>query len=560
MLSLVPRQSGSMKQFSPSRREFLQQGSAALLFGGTLGAGRAILADTTASAGDGGEPRQAIACSRKEAAEAARDVLRQGGNAIDAGVAALLVQCVIVPWNVGLGGYGGSLTLYHAQSGRVHTIDFDSRAPRKFDPATFNETSGRTGYLAVGTPGVVAGIDLALQEYGTLPFKTLAQHALALAENGISVTPRLASSFEQLKNMDEASRRAYFPKGVPAKGDTWVQADLARLIRRLGDEGPGSFYTGEIAATIARGVQAGGGVLAEEDFRDFRAAVVEPLHINYRGYDLYTPPLPSGGLTSLTILKTLEQFNLSKLTPWGARYIELFAGASNLAWEERFQYFGDPDFVKVPVEDLLSEKRAVARAQILRQGMPTTKAQPVEPSHTVNLVVCDREQNVVSWTATHGADYGAQVAIEGLGLMLGHGMSRFAFQSGDPNYPAAGKRPQHNMAPLVVLQAGKPIAGLGLPGGRMIVSVTAQLAVNLIDFKAAPQQVVSAPRIHTEGEEPIQVTSDTPETVVEELRRKGHQVKVQGSIGAGANAVVLHAMTGRVQAAASGDAGGALAF
>jgi gamma-glutamyltranspeptidase/glutathione hydrolase len=549
---------GFMKQVSPSRREFLQQGSAALLLGGALGAGRTVPADAAAVTAERGE--QGIACSRKEAADAARDILQQGGNAVDAVIAAFLVNCVTEPWNVGLGGYGGSMALHHAATGRVHTIDFDSRAPRKFDPATFNEAAGRHGYLAVGTPGVVAGIDLALAEYGTLPFRTLAKHAVELAENGIPVTPQLARKFDALKNMDAASQRAYFPKGVPTKGGDWVQADLARLLRRLGDEGPASFYSGETAATIVRQVQANGGVLADEDFHNFQAAVVEPLHIAYRGYDLYSPPLPSGGLTSLSILKTLEQFDVPKLEPWGARYIELFTGASKLAWQERFQYFGDPDFVEVPVEELLSEKRAIQRAEMLRKDVPTAKPPRAGSSHTTSLVACDKDRNLVSWTATHGADFGAQVAIEGLGLMLGHGMSRFAFRSPDPNYPEPRKRPQHNMSPLVVLRDGKPVAGMGLPGGRMIVTVTAQLAVNFIDFKASPREIVSSPRIHTEGDEPILVTTNTPTAVVEELRRSGHRVETKEAIGAAANAVVIDDATGRVQAASSGASNGATVF
>jgi len=550
-----------MKPVIPSRREFLHRSSSALAVGGLTSVfGRQASAAPPAEQAGGGR-RQAVACSRREAAEAARDVLQQGGNAVDAAAAALLVQCVIEPGNVGLGGYGGSLVVYLAKTGRVHAIDFDSRAPLKFDPATFNEQSALHGYLAVGVPGNVAGIDLALREYGTLSFKTLSKHALHLAENGVTVTPKLARSFEELaKTIDPVSRRAYFPGGVPAEGATWVQADLARLIRRLGDEGPASFYTGGIAATIARQVQAGGGALGEEDFREFRASVVEPLHINYRGYDLYTPPLPSGGLTSLSILKTLEQFDLAELTPWGARYIELFAAASNLAWAERFQYFGDPDFVETPVEELLSEKRAIARAEQIRRGAAAAPAPPAEPSHTVNLVVVDKDQNLVSWTATHGAEFGSRVAIEGLGLMLGHGMSRFDHQITSPNFPAPGKRPQHNMSPLVVLREGKPYAGLGLPGARMIVTVTAQLAVSLIDFKAAPEEVVSAPRIHAEGEEPIQVTPDLPAAVVDELRQRGHGVELKERLGASANAVVLDAKSGDVQAAASGESSGVLVF
>jgi gamma-glutamyltranspeptidase/glutathione hydrolase len=550
-----------MNRLLTSRRAFLKQSSAVLAVGcSSRMLGRHGLAAAPAGENGSGKSNQAVACSRREAAEAARDVLLRGGNAIDAAVAALIVQCVIEPANVGIGGYGGSLVYCHGKSGHVHAIDFTSRAPRKFDPATFSESTGRHGYLAVGVPGILAGVDVALREYGTMPFKALARPALALAENGIRVTPQLARSFNQLAGMDAVSRRAYFSDGVPAQGATWVQADLARLIRRLGEEGLASFYTGDIAGTIARQVQAGGGVLTEEDFRGFRAAVVEPLSIDYRGYLLYTPPLPSGGPTSLNILTTLEQFNLSRLTPRGADYIELFAGASNLAWQERFGYFGDPDFVKVPVENLLSEERARARAKSLRDRLPPGPVQPSEPLHTVNIVVADKEQNLVSWTATHGGGFGSHVAIKGLGLMLGHGMSRFTAKTGDPNYPAPGKRPQHNMAPLVILKRGKPYAGLGLPGGRFIVTVTAQLAINLIDFKLSPRAAITAPRIHNEGDQPIRVTSNCSAATVEQLRQRGHRVEVKQSLGGDANVVVVEPTTNNVQAAASPGSSGVLIF
>ena len=457
----------SMKHIFSTRREFLQCGSAAMAAVGGLSAPLATTSAPTRSHRSltgAMAARLSPARARKRLKRLA-PILQQGGNAIDAAAAALLVQCVIEPSNVGLGGYGGSLVYYQAKTGRVHTVDFDSRAPRTFDPATFSEAAGLHGYLAIGTPGVVAGIDLALRQFGTMPFKTLAAPALALAEDGFPVTPKLAASFNGLlKAIDPVSRQAFFPDGVPAEGATWVHADLARLIRRLGDDGPASFYKGEFPRAIARQVQAGGGVLAADDFHDFQATVVEPLHISYRGFDLYTPPLPSGGLTSLSILKTLEQFDVANLTPWGAEYAELFAGASNLAWEERFKYFGDPDFVDVPVEELLSEKRAVERAEIIRKGTPARHSPPDESSHTVNLVVADDEQNIVSWTATHGGDYGAHVAIEGLGLMLGHGMSRFSANPGRSELSRSRQAPAAQYVAAVGVQRRQALRRSRLAG------------------------------------------------------------------------------------------------
>jgi gamma-glutamyltranspeptidase/glutathione hydrolase len=264
--------------------------------------------------------------------------------------------------------------------------------------------------------------------------------------------------------------------------------------------------------------------------------------------------LPSAGLTSLSTLKTLEEFDLSKFAPWGPEYYELLVSAMTLAWAERDRYFGDPEFVKVPIEHLLSEENAKANAERIRRGDVPSAQKVTEASHTVNVVVADKEQNVVSWTATHGNDFGAHVAIEGLGLMLGQGISRFDQPKASPNYPAPRKRPQHNMSPVVVLKDSKPVAGLGLPGGARIVNVTTQMAVNLIDFHANAEKVVSAPRLHTEGHEPIQVGTTISEEVVAYLEKKGHKVQRLSPVGGEANAILIDQKTGELQAAASAPA------
>lgn len=544
-----------------SRRKFLKHGSAALAAGYALDEflPRALGKEVRVAKGAAGG-RQGIACVRQEAAEAARDVLKDGGNAIDAAVAAILVLFVIEPSNTGLGGYGGCLAIYDAKSGRARAIDCTSRAPRKIDISKLDAKTINHGCLAVGVPGNVAGVDLALSEFGTQPFGKLATHAIAMAADGIKVTPALSAQFDGLlKSIDPVSLKAYFPKGVPATGETWVQSDLARLMRRLCDEGPGSFYTGETAATICKQVQAGGGALAEDDFHEFQATSSDPLHIRYRGYDLYTPSLPAGGITSLSTLKTLEQFDLAKYEPWGPDYYDLFVNAAHLAWIDREKYFGDPEFVKVPFEMLLSAEHAKANASMIRTGKALPRTKSDDSSHTVNLVVVDEDQNVVSWTATHGNDFGSHVAIDGLGLMLGHGISRFDLDKASPNYPRPRKRPQHNMAPMIVMKDGKPRAGLGMPGGPRIVNVTTQMAVNLIDFKAPTERVVSAPRIHTEGHDPIQVSSGTPPAVIELLKKKGHAVQTS-AVGGAANAIAIDFKTGAVQGAASGPSTGLLVF
>jgi gamma-glutamyltranspeptidase / glutathione hydrolase len=538
----------------------LRTGSAAIAVGGaTTVLGRNVWGEDSPTAPADGF-RQAVACSRKEAGEAARDVLLQGGNAVDAAVAALMVLCVIDPGKVSFGGYGGSMVFYRAKTGRTHAIDYTTRAPKNLDLAKFNATSAVRGNLAVSAPAIFAGIDLALREFGTLPFKKLAEPAIAHAEDGITVTPYLGIAFERLNDLDPVSQRAFFPKGRPQQGAQWAQPDLARLLRRLGEEGLGSFYAGDIPAAIAKQVQSGGGALAVDDFRKFKATLADPLHINYRGVELFTPPLPSGGLTTLSILKTLEQFDLSKFNVLDADYINLFVGAANLAWAEREQYFGDLDFVSVPVDELLSEKRAAERADILRSGTPAAPAAVTGPGHTINVVVMDKDQNVVSLTATNGEEFGAHVAIEGMGLILGHGMSRFAFKGPHPNFPAPGKRPQHNMAPIVMLRDGKPLAAIGMPGGLRIVTVTGQVAVNLLDFKLSPQQAVSAPRFHTDGKDPLFVTADMPANVKNALSQRGHKVEILDPLGGDANAAIIDTRSGQVAAGASKGSTGVFVF
>jgi gamma-glutamyltranspeptidase / glutathione hydrolase len=547
------------RNFSSTRREFLGGSTCALAAGFLFGSARvgvggdsktASDAAATGNAAAGG--RQGIACLRREPAEAARDILQQGGNAVDAAVAALLALFVIEPSMTGLGGYGGTMVVGDAKSGTASAVDSTTRAPRRFDITMFDAKSSKHGYRAVGVPGNLAGIIVGIRQHGTMPFKELAQAAIALAENGITVSPTLTTEFKGLvADIDPVSKRAYFPNGIPATGTTWRQPDLARLLRRLCDEGPESFYNGEVAATICKQIQANGGTLAEDDMREFSATSEKPLHIRYRGYDLYTPSLPSAGLTSLSTLKTLEQFDLAKFAPWGPEYYELLVSATTLAWAERDRYFGDPEFVKVPIEMLLSEENAKANAAKIRSGDVKPTAKTAEASHTVNVVVADKNQNIVSWTATHGNDFGSHVAIEGLGLMLGHGISRFDIPPTSPNYPAPRKRPQHNMSPLVVLKDGKPLAGLGLPGGTKIVNVTTQMAINLIDFKADAMQIVSSPRLHTEGRDPIQVSATISDAVVADLEKKGHKVQRVAAVGGDANAIVIDQKTGELQAAAS---------
>jgi gamma-glutamyltranspeptidase / glutathione hydrolase len=487
----------------------------------------------------------AVATPHPAAAEAARTILLHGGNAVDASVGAMLASCVVVPGSVGIGGYGGSLIAYIAADQKVVAIDFDSRAPLAFRPELFeNERAAyELGYRSVSVPAVVAGLAMALDRLGTLPWSVVAEPAIALAENGVQVSEELHRQLHDwAKKADPVSLRALLPDGdLPAVDTPLFQPDLARLLRRLAAEGPDAFYRGEIPRAIVRQVRANGGILSEDDFAQYSPSVVEPVAIDYRGYRVLTPPPPSGGLTSLQILKTLERFDLSRLRPWGAEYFHLFAEAARSCWQDRGKYLGDPEVTPIPVDRLLSAESAAARAA---------------KQHTVNIVAADAAGNVVSVTATHGQLYGSTVVIDGLGLIMGHGMSRFDLEPGSPNAPAAGKRMQHKMSPTLILRPdGRPFAAVGTPGGTKIVTLTAQLVVSLIDFRATPVAAVTAGRVHVEAEEPVKVSPAVSDPVIDELRALGHTVEraqvVNGipQIGGPANALVIDPNTGEVSAA-----------
>jgi gamma-glutamyltranspeptidase/glutathione hydrolase len=483
----------------------------------------------------------AVATSHPEAARAGAEIIRAGGNAVDAAVAAVCTLCVVTPGSVGLAGYGGTMIAYIAREKRVVAIDFDSRAPLAYTPELYeNPADRRYSWRAVTVPGVVAGLDLALKKFGTKTWKDVAARALELAEGGFEVDKKLRRLMDEWQSRtDEEAIRSLFPSGkLPEPGETWVQKDHARVIQQLIDQGPDAIYRGEIPREIVRQVQAHGGVLSEEDFVHYAPMLLDPLKISYREYEVFTPPPPSGGMTAIQAMKILEQFDLASLPRWGAEYVHLVAEALKRGWGDRNQYLGDPQFVDVPIEMLLSDERATKFADDIRGGgVANITGKADSGAHTVNVVTADSEGNLVSLTATQGFLFGSQRVAAGLGLILGHGMSRFDYEAGHPNAPAAWKRMHHNMSPTIVLKDGRPQFAFGMPGGTKIVNVTAQIAVSLIDFDLAPAEAIRAPRVHTEGADPIFLTTSIEKSVVHELERMGHQVRREQTLGGPANAI-----------------------
>jgi gamma-glutamyltranspeptidase / glutathione hydrolase len=485
----------------------------------------------------------AVATPHSRATAAAGEIFAAGGNAFDAAVAACLTLCVVAPQSVGLAGYGGSCVAFLGDKKLPISIDFDSRAPLAYRDEIFADPETRRfGYLAVTVPGVVAGLDFLLREYGSISFATALQPAARIAAAGFVPDP---ICYQEMKNFteraDELSRQAFFGSaGMLQPNQHWTPTDLAATINRLIAHGSNDLYHGELADKIVANVRQHGGILTKEDFERYQPQIVDPLHMQYRGHDLYTPPPPSGGLTVFQVLKALSHVDAGDLKQFDARSLHLIAEALKLGWRDR-DLLGDPDFTPLPIDDLLGETKARESAsQILSGKIASTSARADSGIHTVNICAFDSSNNAVSLTATNGFLFGSQRVAPGTGLVLGHGMSRFDFLKGHPNYPAPFKRMQHNMSPCLAVQDGKPKFIFGLPGGTRIVSVTAQMAVELIDMGRTPEQITSGPRIHTEGAEPLTVTESLSDSLAAALIQIGHKLSKEKTVGGPSNAIAIN--------------------
>jgi gamma-glutamyltranspeptidase/glutathione hydrolase len=534
---------------------------------------RALRFDNTADAKVTGlpieTPRQIIANSAAVAtghplgAAAGLEIFQAGGNAIDAAVASMLAMCVVVPGSVGLGGYGGSAVVHIARTGQTVAIDFDSRAPLAFRDGlvTADRNSNYYGARSVTVPAVVAGLDLILRDYGSKSWREASQPAIRLAEEGFEFDAEHSRHFARCKpHFDQQSVTSLFPGGaVPKVGERWSQPDLASLLRQLADNGPGAFYDGEIAESVVRYIRDRGGILTMDDFRTYRPRIDAPIQTNCREYTLHTPPPPSGGITSLAIVQTVEQFDRDNMSPWSGNYFHVLAEATKACWQERHNMLADPDSITIDLDRLVSNEAAEARSRQIRDGqIPSSQQTTDQSAHTANVIAIDGEGNLISLTATQGWMYGSHLVVDGLGLVLNHGMSRFDYTPRHPNTPAPGKRMQHNMAPLIALRNGQPAFAYGLPGGPKIVSVTAQLALNTIAFGASPTAAITAPRVHSHGDEPLLVSQDMPTDVVVELEKLGHSVRREADMGGPVNVLAVDPLTGKIDIA-SGEALGAVA-
>ncbi len=494
------------------------------------------------------------------AKEVGNSVLKAGGNAIDACVATALVAGVVAPQQCGIGGYGGHMTIALADTKEVTSIDFNSMAPAAARPDMYPIQKNGTvrgnvhyhGWLAAGVPGTMAGLQRVLDLYGTRSFGELVQPAIRFARDGFVVGAGLAGAIRRAVPQvarDPASSRLFLRDGQPLDASAiYRNPELAELLQTLAKRNSvDSFYRGDIAKEIAKGFSAGGGLVTAEDMAAYCAKEVAPLALSWRGFTIHTAPLTAGGTTTLEALSILKALG-SIREPSDPAQTHSRLEILRVAWEDRLSLFGDPQHVDVPVDRLLSEEYASDVASQVGRAVQTRKSLSIVANQrpqggTVHFRAADRHGNMVALTMTHGAGFGARVTVPGLGLILGHGMSRFDPRHDHPNSPGPGKRPLHNMCPTIVSNDGNAVLALGGCGGRKIPNAVFEMLAQYVGRDASMAEAVAAPRLHTEGTLTATLDAPAPDSQLSYLQQIGYQIRRGNS--AVVSAVSFDASTGR---------------
>ena len=527
-------------------------------------------------------PSAMVVTAQPLATQVGLDILRQGGNAIDAAVAVGFALEVVLPDAGNIG--GGGFIVHRSAAGEVHALDYREMAPTGASRDMYVDSAGNVtersliGHLAAGVPGSVAGMHEAWKKYGSLPWATLIAPAIKLAEGHVIDTARSqAIGWEREIFMRFPASRAQFlvNDSAPPPGTMWRLPDLARTLRLIADSGPDVFYRGQIADLIVAEMQRGGGLITKEDLARYQAKWRTPVQLSYRGYTIYSmPPPSSGGVTMGELLNILEGYD--SLPRFGTpAYVHVVAEAMRRAFIDRNRYLGDPDFVQMPLDRLLSkEYAATLRAQIdLQHATPTppTTTEGSEAMHTTHYSIVDANGNAVAVTTTLNGGFGSGVTVTGAGFLLNNEMDDFTSAPGKPNMfglvqgeanaIVAGKRMLSAMTPSIVLDtAGALYMVLGTPGGPTIITTVSQVLLNVIDQKMSLADAVAAPRFHHQALPDI-IRSERDglsDETIHALETMGHAVDRRG--GSGTVAAIQKTAGGWVGVIDPRSAGAALGY
>ena len=466
-----------------------------------------------------------VVSSSEIASEVGRDILKKGGNSIDAAVATAFSLAVTCPRAGNIG--GGGFLVYHRSDGMVTTIDFREKAPLAANKKMYldktgaiKDNSNHDGFLSIGVPGTVAGLYKAHSLYGKLPWSDLLKPAIKLADRGFNVTwglyKDLSDPFTKKRlQAYETSKKIYFDRDFePLKpGFKWRQPELAQTLRRIQKKGHNGFYKGETAKRLSDFILENGGIITEEDLGKYEAIERKPVHGIYRGYDIYSmPPPSSGGIAIIEMLNILEGYNLKATGHNSALYIHLLSETMRRAFADRAEYLGDPDFNHdMPVEMLISKNHAEKlRSTISLTGKsdsdPDGFNNVYESEETTHLSVMDKERSAVSLTYTLEYSFGSGIVAEGLGFLLNNEMGDFNAVPGltdttgmigtKPNLIAPEKRMLSSMSPTIVSNKGQPLLVIGSPGGRTIINTVLEIILNHIDHGMNVAEAIEAGRFH----------------------------------------------------------------
>ncbi len=511
--------------------------------------------------------RGMVASDEPRATRIGVEILRAGGNAVDAAVAVGFALAVTLPSAGNLGG-GGFMLVHRAARGETVAIDYRERAPRAARRDMYLDASGevdrrkaRFSYQSVGVPGTVAGLALAAERYGTRPLAELVAPALRLAREGIRVDRTLAAALaarrERLARHPASARIFLKPDGSPYReGERLVQRDLAWSLARIAERGAAAFYGGPIGERIAADMAANGGLVGLEDLRAYRARLRPPVRGSYRGHEIRSmPPPSSGGVHLVEILNLLEGFPLASLGAGSAEAIHLMAESMKLAYADRSRHLGDPDFWPVPARGLTSKAYAAAlRGRIdPRRARPADEIGPGDPlpyesPETTHFSIIDAAGNAVANTYTLNFGFGTGIVAGGTGILLNNEMDDFSAKpgvanaygliGGEANAIAPGKRPLSSMTPTLVLEDGKVVLATGSPGGSRIITTVVQVIVNLVDHRMNLAEAVAAPRIHHQWRpDVLRIERGLSPDTLALLRARGHRIVVGDAMGS-ANSVL----------------------
>lgn len=520
-----------------------------------------------------------VVTSHQLATEIALEILKEGGNAIDAAIAAGFVLAVTQPRSGNIGG-GGFMLYSPSNSDAVTAIDYRETAPSKAHEKMFlddmgngDQTLSRFSHLSAGVPGTVAGFALALEKFGTMSLAEVLQPAINLAKNGFVVPNRFVEGIAARKQVFDkwpSSKAKFFKQDGSSyqAGEIFKQPDLAKTLQLIADKGAEGFYTGETARLIESEMQKHGGLISYEDLANYQAVIRQPVHGTYRGFDVYSmSPPSSGGVHIVQILNLLEQYPITEYGHNSAQTIHLMAEAMRRAYADRASYLGDSDFIKVPLKGLISKSysQAIVKNIKLNRATPSVEIKAGNPQHyespeTTHFSIVDQFGNAVSNTYTLNFSYGSGIVVTGAGFLLNNEMDDFSakpgatnaygLMGGEANKIEPNKRMLSSMSPTIVKQAGKNFLITGSPVGSRIISTTLQVIMNVIDHKMNIQTAVNSPRIHHQWwPDEIRIEQGISPDTIKLLTNRGHKM-VQKSAMGGSQSILVDQENRRLYGAA----------